>query len=180
MPSNKIDRRDCNRSFTKSSNLIQHKSIHSGERPFQCNECDKAFKHSSDLVKHKRIHSGERPFLCNECDKAFSQSSALARHKRLHSGEIPSQCCECDEAFTHASGRVSHMQTPTGEGPFQFDKRNRKQHQLTYQKSPTDNTEPQSSEPRQWVVVDGQCLPIKQELEEYASRVIVIQENLDH
>ena len=31
------------RAFVQPSGLIQHKRIHSGERPFQCNECDKAF-----------------------------------------------------------------------------------------------------------------------------------------
>ena len=76
------------------------------------------------------------------------------------------------------------MQTHTGEGPIQFDKSNKtgrapshpKQHQSTYQMSSTDKTEPQLSEPRQWVVINGQCLPIKQELERNASRVIIKQE----
>ena len=76
------------------------------------------------------------------------------------------------------------MRTHVGIGPSQFDKCNRtfrapshpKQNQLTYQKASTDKTEPQLSEPRQWVVIDGQCLPIKQELEENASRVMVMQE----
>ena len=76
------------------------------------------------------------------------------------------------------------MRTHTGQISLQSNKCNKtgrpsshlKQHQLTYQKSSTDNTEPQSSEPRQWVVISGQCLPIKQEMEENTSKVIVKQE----
>ena len=76
------------------------------------------------------------------------------------------------------------MQTHSVDGPPQFDKCNKtgrapshpKQHQLTYQTASTDNTEPQLSEPRQWVVINGQCLPIKQDLEENANRMIVKQE----
>ena len=113
--------------------------------------------------------------------KAFSCSSYLVKHKRIHSRERPFQCSECDKAFTQSSGLVSHMQTHTGEGPFQFDKTDKalshpKQHQLTYQKASTDNTEPQSSEPRQWFVINGLCLQLKEDLEENAGEVIVMQE----
>ena len=39
-------------------------------------------------------------------------------------------------------------------------------------------TEPQLSEPRQWIVVKGQCVPIKEELEENSSSTLVKEENV--
>ena len=61
----------------KHQNLKKHKGIHTGERPFKCDECPKAFRQSQNLKKHKGIHTGERPFKCDECPKAFRQSQNL-------------------------------------------------------------------------------------------------------
>ena len=135
-----------------------------------------AYTQLSGLAKHKRLHSGERPFKCIEYDKVFTHSYILKKHKSTHIEERPKAIIQ--------SGLVSIIQTHTGQRPFQFDNCNitgrapshSKQHQLTHQKSSIDNTEPQSSEPRQWVVISGQCLPIKQELEGNACKVIVKQE----
>ena len=49
---------------------------------------------------------------------------------------------------------------------------------MSHQETFIHKTEPQSSEPRQWIVVERQCVPIKQELEENASSILLQQENL--
>ena len=75
--------------------------------------------------------------------------------------------------------------THTGERP-QCDNTNEtsrtssqlKQQHLTLIKLLSQRLAPQPLELRQWIVVEGQCVPIKQELAENASGILVKQEHL--
>ncbi|XP_076046909.1 Zn finger homeodomain 1 [Oratosquilla oratoria] len=49
-------------------------------RRFKCDECGKAFKFKHHLKEHKRIHSGEKPFECEYCTKRFSHSGSYSSH----------------------------------------------------------------------------------------------------
>ncbi|KAG6924153.1 zinc finger and SCAN domain containing 2, partial [Chelydra serpentina] len=62
---------------------------HTGEKPYECPDCQRGFTRRSDLNKHRRVHTGERPFRCASCGKSFSQSSHLITHKRLHEEAKP-------------------------------------------------------------------------------------------
>ena len=66
--------------------------IHSGEKPYQCNQCEKPFAHVWDLVKHKRVHTGEKLYQCRQSNETFSNGSYIKVHMMNHTGEKLYKC----------------------------------------------------------------------------------------
>ena len=86
----------CDYSTQYYGSLIQHKLIHTGEKPYKCDICDYRAMQSGDLRIHRRIHTGERPYKCDLCDYRFRSKGTLKEHKLIHSGEKPYKCDLCD------------------------------------------------------------------------------------
>ena len=108
----------ASKSFLRSNLLKQHRSVHTGEKPFTCLECSKSFSRSSLLKQHMSNHTGEKPFNCSICTKSFTQLRDLNRHKRVHTGEKPFSCLECSKSFSQSSCLKQHMSVHTGDKPF--------------------------------------------------------------
>ncbi|KAG0196893.1 hypothetical protein BGX33_001176 [Mortierella sp. NVP41] len=46
-------------------------SFPSSDKPFECTACQLYFRRLHDLKRHERLHTGERPYCCNNNLCAF-------------------------------------------------------------------------------------------------------------
>ena len=104
----------CQKTFTRADSLTCHMRVHTGDRPFHCEQCDASYKVSSHLRDHVRSkHSNSRPFECEKCGKTFTYSTARRRHEKICgmslSERVEFQCANCEKGFVTAKGFKKHQ-----------------------------------------------------------------------
>ncbi|XP_045041291.1 zinc finger protein 599 isoform X1 [Desmodus rotundus] len=114
--------KECGTTFCNSSALGRHMKNHTEEKPYECNKCGKAFTTQSNLIKHRKTHTGEKPFVCKDCGKAFCYRFNLSQHMQIHTGVRPYECSECGKAFCRKSHLTEHRRIHTGEKPYECSK----------------------------------------------------------
>lgn len=118
-----IDCPICGKIFPRRKELQDHRRVHTGEKPFQCDICGTSFSQKGNLLMHKRItHLQEKRFKCDICDKAFKWKRLLVGHvMSIHTGERPYKCEHCEAAFVYPQHYKKHLRIHTGEKPFVCD-----------------------------------------------------------
>lgn len=81
-----------------------------------CPDCDKTFKRSDNLLDHMNLHTGEKPYRCEECDIGFPYRSSLYNHnKSKHSDDTSDEadsnhsCDQCRKTYKTAAGLETHQ-----------------------------------------------------------------------
>lgn len=92
---------ECDSSFTRSSHLKRHMTIHTDERAFGCTQCDKRFRRADHLKKHESQHSFIKPHICEQCSKAFARLDHLRNHISNRHTRNPTayECIDCKLVF---------------------------------------------------------------------------------
>lgn len=76
---------ECGKSFRTKFNLKRHiETTHIKLKKFKCDVCSKLYSSKQNLIEHRYLHTGERPFHCEVCLENFRQASQLSLHKRTH------------------------------------------------------------------------------------------------
>ncbi|XP_068115124.1 zinc finger protein 569-like [Hyperolius riggenbachi] len=108
----------CGKCFTIKANLIAHRRVHAGDKPFVCAECGRRFALRSSLEIHLQIHALEKPYPCPLCGKGFTTSARLAVHQTTHTRDKTYECVDCGKMFTTSGSMNRHRRTHTGEKPY--------------------------------------------------------------
>jgi len=86
----------CGKLFARPALMLNHRRIHTGEKPFTCSVCNRSYREKSHLTRHKRSHGDNtRPFHCGLCDKSFANAFYLSQHRLAHSGYKRLLCSTC-------------------------------------------------------------------------------------
>ncbi|XP_067825297.1 P43 5S RNA-binding protein-like [Heptranchias perlo] len=80
----------CLATFTRTWKLQEHLTVHTGQRPYKCDQedCQKTFTRKSHLQRHTRQHLGLKQFRCTAmgCTEAFISNDRLKKHLKYRHG----------------------------------------------------------------------------------------------
>ena len=103
---------ECDKVFTGTSDLNQHKASCHEKKQYQCTKCD--YKSSSTIMlnKHeKTYHQVAAVYNCEECDKQFTGIADLNQHRVSCHGKEQYPCNQCNFKATTKHEVMLHINT---------------------------------------------------------------------
>lgn len=112
--------KECGKGFINSFTLQIHSVVHTGERPYTCDQCGKSYTQVPHLKRHiatahegkklppQKPRTADREIICGFCGKVFYSEQNLKIHERIHTGDKPYKCDMCDKSFTQSSSLDTH------------------------------------------------------------------------
>lgn len=61
--------------------IVSNETTQVGKKKYACHLCTKVFGWSTDLKRHILVHTGERPFKCENCQATFTRNFLLQKHQ---------------------------------------------------------------------------------------------------
>ncbi|XP_055380523.1 zinc finger protein OZF-like [Condylostylus longicornis] len=101
----------CGTAFQRNSLLQNHIKRHNNDRRYECDICGKKFYNHTYLRDHKITHTDAKPYECLTCNAKFNSGPALRKHKNLHLGIKKYHCKICGKAYAQGSGLYAHMKS---------------------------------------------------------------------
>lgn len=137
---------ECEQAFNCKHYLTQHQGIHSGEKPYKCEECTQLsptalcssyitgvthlknflfVKNVGKLFKIGQVSSdttsstaGRTQYECFECGQIFQHRLYLLWHQQTHTGEKPYECSECGKVLLESAALIHHYVSTLGRSLF--------------------------------------------------------------
>ncbi|KAN0116751.1 hypothetical protein V8E51_002728 [Hyaloscypha variabilis] len=93
---------------------------------FKCDKCEKSYTRSTTLQEHKRSHNNERRWACQLCPRRFVRLKDRNRHQTIQHAQKTIECglsfqlhsmkwkWGCHQRFAREDGLVSHLRTAKG------------------------------------------------------------------
>ncbi|CAD5120285.1 DgyrCDS8861 [Dimorphilus gyrociliatus] len=76
---------ECGKRFNIMGSLKRHlKTIHDPLSRYPCDLCNKTFSSSGKLLDHKRIHTNDKPYICLVCKNEYKTAMILKTHLNSH------------------------------------------------------------------------------------------------
>lgn len=77
-------------------------NVHTGTRPYKCNDCGKDFASKYSARAHEKTHTERpRPYKCSQCNKSFITEQNLLQHERTHVAVRSYSCQVCGNLFNN-------------------------------------------------------------------------------